>query len=258
MFEQDRFIVRLQQRVARESAIVACFLAGSFGRRTSDDYSDLDVALVYADDSARDLAWQSRFEFARDVLPYVPANSFDADHVRPFFHIALYGNGAKVDYRYESQTSLRPNPWDREIRILKDRDDWAVEYAAHCAQTYPPPARISATEMSRLDQRFWIMFWDIYRLLLRGDTNKGFPIYLELLHFTLPTLLTILPPEDPAYQDLIAARYSADASSTLTHMRALLKAYEDARAAVIRRTNVGYTPNSSFEQAIKRLIERSR
>jgi hypothetical protein len=133
-----------------------------------------------------------------------------------------------------------------------------VEYAARCAQTYAPAARITADEMSRLDQRFWIMFWDIYRLLLRGDIYKGYTIYLELLHFTLPTLLAILPPEDPGYQGLIVARYGPDAGSTLAHLRALLKAYEEARAAVIRRTNVGYMPNSAFEQAIKRLIDRSR
>lgn len=32
MFEQDRVLVRLQQRVMSEGDIVACFLAGSYGR----------------------------------------------------------------------------------------------------------------------------------------------------------------------------------------------------------------------------------
>lgn len=257
MFEQDRFIVRLQQRIAREPAILACFLSGSFGRRTADEYSDLDVGLVFADDDARDFAWQRRFEFVKDVLPYVPVKSFDADHVRPHFHIALYSNGAKVDYRYESRSSLRPNPWDRELRILKDSDNWAADYANRCTQTFAPPTRITVEEMTRLDHRFWVMFWDIYRLLLRGDSDKGFTIYLELLHFTLPTLLHILPPEDPAHQGLISAGYSRDPATTLAHMRTLLKAYEAARSAVIRRTNVGYMPGSGFEESVKRLVSRT-
>lgn len=256
MFEQDRFIVRLQQRVAREASILACFLAGSFGRRTEDGFSDLDVALVYANDPGRDAAWADRVAFAQDVLPFVPAKSFDADHVRPYLHVALYSNGAKVDYRFESAESVRPNPFDREIRILQDPAGWAEQYQAQCAQTFLPPQRVTIDEMTRLDNRFWVMFWDVYRLLLRGDTDKPFTIYLELLHFTLPTLLRILPPEDAAHQGLLAATYSRDARANLAHLKQLLEAYLAARAAVIRRTNVGFIPNSSFERAVRQLLER--
>jgi hypothetical protein len=34
---------------------------------------------------------------------------------------------------------------------------------------------------------------DIYRLLRRGDHDKPFSIYLELLYFILPDLLQLLP-----------------------------------------------------------------
>jgi hypothetical protein len=121
---------------------------------------------------------------------------------------------------------------------------------------YPPPLRISAGELERLDHRFWVMFWDVYRLLLRGDTDKPFTVYLELLHFTLPTLLRLLPPEDPAHQGLLAAGFSRDAQATRQHMKQLLQAYLDARAAVIRRTNVHYLPDSGFERAVKGMVER--
>ncbi len=225
MFEQDRFIVRLQQKVVPEAAILACFLSGSFGRRTEDDYSDLDVALVFDGGAARDAAWTRREAFVREILPYVPAKSFDAAHVRPYFHVALYGNGAKVDYRFESREELKPNPFDREIRILKDPAGWAETYQAQCAQTYLPPQRISSDELQQLDHRFWVMFWDVYRLLLRGDTEKPFTVYLELLHFTLPTLLRLLPPEDPAYQGLLAAYFARDAQATRQQMKTLLEAY---------------------------------
>ena len=112
MFEQDRVIVRLQQRVRSEADIVACFLAGSYGRRTQDDYSDLDVALVFADAPSRDDAYAKRVAFVQSILPYVPAKSFDADHIRPHFHICLYSNGTKADFRYETMDALQPNPWD--------------------------------------------------------------------------------------------------------------------------------------------------
>ena len=83
MFEQDRVLVRLQQRVLSEGDIVACFLSGSYGRRQNDPYSDMDVAFVFADQAARERAWRQRRGFAQSVMQYVPAKSFDAAHVRP-------------------------------------------------------------------------------------------------------------------------------------------------------------------------------
>lgn len=258
MFEQERFVVRLQQRVMQESDIVACFLAGSFGRRTQDAFSDLDVALIFGDDPGRDKAWSRRREFIQSVLPYLPAKSFDASHVRPYFHIALYSNGSKVDYRYESQTSLQPNPWDKEIRLLKDPAGWGEKYQAACLQTGLPQPHFTAEELTDLDNRFWIMFWDIYRQLWRGQSDKSFTIYLELLHFTLPALLRMLPPEDPTYRPLLQASYSQATPPNLMEMHRLMTVYLQTRAALIRRYNLLFTPNQAFERAIQQLIERRK
>lgn len=254
MFEQDRFIVRLQQQVVREEAIQVCFLGGSFGARREDGYSDLDVVLVYGDVVLRDDAWAQRRDFARSVLPYVPAKSFDATHVRPHFHVALYGNGAKVDYLFTTQDELEPNPCHREIRILKDHAGWGEAHQAASARALAPQVRMEAAEMERIDDRFWVMFWDVYRQLLRGDREKPFPVYLELLYFTLPTLLRALPPEDPAYQGLLQARYSRDIGVTLDHLRDLVDAYTAARSAIIRRQNVGFIPDGSFERTLQQTM----
>lgn len=259
MFEQDRFIVRLRQQLARESAIVASFMGGSFGRGTQDGFSDLDVALVYRDGSARDRAWDSRQGFVKSILPYVPCRSFDGAHVRPFFHIALYGNGAKVDYRFECQGELRPNGWDGEVKVLKgDPAGWLTTYQQQSSQQFIPAPRLTSNELTQLDNRFWVMFWDIYRLLLRGDTDKPFTIYLELLHFTLPTLLQHLPPENPHRQSLLQAAYSQDAPQLRQHMRQLLAAYLASRSAIIERERIHFSPNSAFEREIQRLIDKNK
>jgi signal-transduction protein with cAMP-binding, CBS, and nucleotidyltransferase domain len=89
MFEQDRVLLRLQQRVLAEPEVLVCFLSGSYGRGEQDAFSDLDVAMVFADEDSRETAFEQRRDFVRSVLPYVPAKSFDAAHVRPYFHIAL-------------------------------------------------------------------------------------------------------------------------------------------------------------------------
>jgi hypothetical protein len=257
MFEQDRVIVRLQQRILREPDVFACFLAGSVGRRSNDGYSDLDVALVFASAAYREAAWQNRYHFVKSVLPYVPAKSFDAIHVRPYLHIALYGNGAKVDYRYETTESLRPNAWDREINILKDEQGWCERFKAASERASLNQPSLTAAELVDLDNRFWVMFWDTYRLLLRGDSDKPFTIYLELLHFSLPPLLRLLPPDDPARPDLLQASFGHDTKATVGRMAHLLDAYLAARTAIVQRLNLEFIPDRGFEQAIGRLVERA-
>jgi hypothetical protein len=257
VFEQERVIVRLQQRVLSEADILVCFLAGSHGRQRDDGYSDLDVALVFADEASRANAWDNRREFVRSVTPYVPAKSFDAAHVRPYFHIALYSNGAKVDYRFETIDALSPNPWDRDIRILKDHQGWAEGFQAASQQAITPQPHLSADELAALDERFWVMFWDVFRLLLRGDHDKPFTIYLELLHFTLPPLLHVLPPEEPARQALLQATFGPDTKQTAVYLRNLLTAYLAARTAVIRHLQLDFQPDNRFESDIQRLVERN-
>lgn len=257
MFEQERVIVRLQQRVNAHPGVVACFLSGSYGRRRDDSYSDLDVALIFGSEERREEAWRDRRELAQSIMPYIPAKSFDAAHVRPYFHIVLYSNGAKVDLRFETQAGLTPNYWDRDLRILKDTPDgWAERYQAACAAAPLVQPTLSAADLQALDDRFWVMFMDVFRLLLRGDVDKPFTIYLELLHFHLPPLLRVLPPEEPARAGLLNAYFGQDVKMTRQKMAALLQAYVAGRTAVVRRFHLDFTPNTRFENEIMQLVQR--
>lgn len=256
MFEQERFVGRLQRHVLTDPNILVCFLSGSFGRRAEDAYSDVDIALVFAGSEARDVAWAGREAFVKAAMPYVAARSFDADHVRPYLHVVLYSNGTKADYRFETVDSLAPNPIDRELRILKDNDRWGEQYQAASSRLAPAQPYISPDQLIALDNRFWVMFWDTLRLLKRGDTDKPFATYLQLLSFTLLPLLEALPREDPARLGLVGATYSGDATATLRGMGELLEAYLAARAAVIRRQNLMFPINTAFESEIRRLVER--
>jgi len=252
--ELDRVYLRLQQRVAAEAMIIACFVSGSVGKRTHDAYSDLDIALVFRDEHSREQAYRERRAFVQSILPYVAAKSFDAEHVRPHFHIVLYSNGVKADFRYET-LALEPNPWDREIRIVKDTAGWAERFQAASSALALPRATITDAALTDLDNRFWVMFWDVTRLIKRGDSDKPFPIYLQLLHFTLPQLLPLLPPEHPAHQGLLQASYSREAKTTLTHLRQLLDAYLKAREAIIQRHHLLFSPNRAFETEIQNKLK---
>lgn len=256
MFEQERFIGRLQRHVLAEADIQACFLTGSFGRRLEDLYSDVDAVLVYEDAGAREAAWAARREFVRFVMPYVAVRSFDAAHVRPYLHIALYSNGTKVDYLFQSKDEAQPTAHEREIRILKDKGGWAEQYQSLAARQPMQVAYLGGEELKALDDRFWVMYWDVLRQLKRGDADKPFAIYLQLLDFTLPPLLAVLPAEDPARQGLVRANFSRDTGATVRGMVELLDAYVAARAAVIRRSNLIFATNTAFESEIRRLVER--
>ena len=255
MFEQERFIGRLQRHVLGELVIQSCFLTGSYGRRTEDAYSDVDVVLVYADAAARDVAWAGRREFVRAVMPYVSVRSFD-DDLEPETHVALYSNGTKADYHFRSADNLPPAAGAREIRILKDKAGWAEAYQSASARRPLEAAYLGSEELRLIDDRFWVMLWDIARRLKRGDADRPFAAYLKLLDATLPPLLAVLPPEEPARQALIHTVYIRDAAATLRELMGLLDAYVAARSAVIRRANMSFQVNAGFETEIRRLLER--
>lgn len=249
-------LMRLQQRVMNAPEILVCFLSGSFGRREADPFSDMDVALVYGSAAARDGAWQQRRDFVQSIMPYVPAKSFDAVHVRPFFHVALYGNGSKVDYRFEVQSELAPSIWDQNLRLLKDTDNWGSSFEAACKRAPAPRPHLTLDELVALDDRFWVMYWDVLRVLLRGDYQKPFTVYLELLHFTLPPLLRVLAPTDPAHRALLVASYSEQVPVTRAHMQQLHRAYVAARTAVVQQLKLDFTPHHRFEEQMQRLLQK--
>lgn len=256
MFEQDRFVVRLQQRVVREADIQVCFLSGSFGRNTADPYSDIDIGLVFENEAARERAWNNRREFTHSVLAYVPAKSFDAAHIRPYFHIVLFSNGTKADFRYETLTSLQPTGWDSELKILKDACNWAPGFLQATSGMGKTQPVIGGRDLTTLDERFWVMFWDVYRQVRRGDTVKPFAEYLNLLATTLPTLMQLLPPDDAAHRELVNLRYTLEADVTLEHMRRLLSAYQVARTAVVNRYRIAYIADGAFERSVERAMAK--
>jgi hypothetical protein len=177
----------------------------------------------------------------------------------PNFHIALYSNGAKVDYQFEIMSNLDYFAGDENIRLLKDEIGWADH--AQSIQTVPQKViekpLVSSIMLTDLDNRFWVMYMDVYRLLLRGDFDKSYPIYLELLHFTVPQMIGLLPVSSQARKNLIHAFFSQDAQNTLKHLRELLPAYQTARSEIINLHDLSFIKNINFEREITTLIQKT-
>lgn len=256
MFEQDRVIGRLQRYVSTVPQIKSCFLSGSFGRRAPDTFSDIDVVFVFGSDEERAAAWARREEMARSVMPYVSLKAYVAAERRPFLYVVLLANGSLLELRFETQGGLLPNPFDSQIRILKDDNGWAAQFAARSAGLGQPQPTLTSEELETIDERFWIMFWDVLRLVARGDTSKPFPGYLELLHTTLPPMLHALPAAEPVRPCLIEVAYSGDAAATAAGLRVLLACYLQARDSLARHYHLGPVGDATFEREIKRLVER--
>ncbi len=256
MFEQERMIGRIQRRVATDFNIYACFLSGSFGQRASDGYSDIDLTLVFANDAALENAWRNRSQYSKSIMPYISAKAFDAQHISPYFYSILFSNGSKLDLRFATKDSLDPNPWDSKIRILKDTESWAESFQAQSRILPLPQTTISHQELSLLDQRFWVMYWDVLRLMARGDTEEAFPIYLEMLQFTFPSLLKALPPQTPIQAELVSACFRSDADMRSSNMKGLLTAYIEARQFLVDHYHLQFAGDLSFENQIQRLVEK--
>lgn len=256
MFEQERVIGRLQRYVLAAPTIKACFLSGSFGRRAADEYSDIDVVFVFTNEAIRAAAWGKRADLAQAIMPYVPLKAYVAEERRPYMQIVLFANGSVLEIRYETHESLEPNPWDSPIRILKDDDGWLPSFEAHSAGLGKPRPNLSSSDLQQIDDQFWVKFWAVLRLVARGDVDKPFPAYLDLLQHTLPPLLAALPPGDPAREALGQCAYSRDPQTTTMHLANLLEAYLAARAKLVAQYHLQPVATEAFEREIQRLLAR--
>lgn len=254
MFEQNRFIVRLRQRLNAERNIVAAWFFGSFGRNTADPFSDLNICLLYRDRQTQAAAWAARRTFCQDILAYVSAKSVDtADNQ----HSVLFDSGTLAHFRFCDWETLRPTHLDREIKPLKDdTSGWLDSYEQQCHFLGQQVVPISAETVADVDDRFWILYWNVYRQTRRGAPANAFGDYVQLLASSMPTLLSALPPEHPAHQQLISAHFSADASATLHHLRQLLAAYLAARQAIVEKYRIDFRPNATFERNIERTLKK--
>lgn len=257
MFEQDRVLVRLRQRVVQDKEIKVCFLTGSYGRGSQDKYSDIDVALVFEDERALEAAYSQRREFVRSVLPFVPAKSYDADHVRPYLHSALYGNGTKVDYQYADMKTMTPGDQFRKLLLIKDTEDgWGrqLQLSSEKLTEAAQKKNISLADFSEMDEVFWVLFLEVFRQVSRGDQITPFDTYLHLVYNTLPNVLSLIPSDQPIRYFLARSLYDDDPSITLKFLRQLLVHYLEARRIIVQYYDLDFELDKAFENEMIRIV----
>lgn len=69
-----------------------------------DQYSDIDLGIVFESDETRELAWSDRWNGSLE--PWF--HRFDADHIKPYFVIYLFEPCVKADINFCTLTDLPP------------------------------------------------------------------------------------------------------------------------------------------------------
>jgi hypothetical protein len=153
-------VVRFFQ--GQPGAVGGC-VSGSVARGIADEYSDLDVAIFFADQSAREDAWARRWEW--EIAPWF--HRFDADHVRPFFVIYLFEPDVKTDLPL-NLVSDPPDPGGAPYEVLWDTAGDVVKWveASNAArQDLPPDWSAAAHE----EERVWAWIYYCIRHVQRGE-----------------------------------------------------------------------------------------
>ena len=153
-------IVRFFQ--GHPGAVGGC-VSGSVARGAADEYSDLDVAIFFAGQEAREAAWRTRWEW--EIAPWF--HRFDADHVKPYFVIYLFEPGVKADLPLHLVTDP-PVPGGAPYEVLWDTTGevakW-VEASNSGRQDLPPDWSAAVHE----EERIWAWIYYCARHVQRGE-----------------------------------------------------------------------------------------
>lgn len=201
---RDMLLQRIVTYLQSDTRFLAAWLAGSFGRGTQDDLSDLDLRVVVAQEYAADLcscspeattpctsparlALYTQFGqplVLREERSWVPDSCFN--------QVIYRETAATVDWVLIPQASARiPS---EECLLLFDKVGLPLE---------PPPVTESLEERIQQATRdigfFWLMTAVGIKYMLRGDSVALYG-FLGATHYTLEELKRIAAAEPQRYQ----------------------------------------------------------
>ena len=153
-------VVRFFQE--QPGAVGGC-VSGSVARRAADEYSDLDVAIFFADQEAREAIWAARWDW--EITPWF--HRFDADHVKPYFVIYLFEPGVKADLPLHLVTDP-PLPGGAPFELLWDTSGDVVKWveASNAGRQELAP---DWSAVVHEEERIWAWIYYCVRHVQRGE-----------------------------------------------------------------------------------------
>lgn len=143
----ERFIKQAKKKISRDNRLTGLLAGGSMIHGAMDEYSDLDLVIVY-DNAHRNEIMEQRIQLAEELEQLLSA--FTGEHVgEPRLVICLYGPPLlHVDLKFISKSELRirtENPI-----VLWERDEEIRTILAETSPAYPSPS------MQWMEDRFWV------------------------------------------------------------------------------------------------------
>lgn len=255
----ERFVVACQE----DPRVVAAFLGGSFAGGTADQYSDLDLYLVTAEDGYRSF-FADRRQFMRalgDIVFCEDFSEFGFDMV-----VFIYADGLHGELALAPQSNFLHIHGGPYIKLVdKNGILQSTEFPY-----YKPSLDAQREELRHAIYWFWRELLNCARSLARGHLWTT-AAYVETLRRYVMTLLrqqydssvpdrrlqTLVPPEDRETVETTFPRM--DARDLVRAMHALIRIYRKLAPDLARAQGIRYPDHLEGVVApgVSELLEKS-
>jgi hypothetical protein len=259
--DHERVLERVVRFFQDQSAAVGGCVSGSVARRAADEYSDLDVAIFFADEQRRDDAWRTRWEW--EIEPWF--HRFDADHVRPHLVIYLFEPGVKADLLLHLVTDP-PTPGGAPYEVLWDTSGnvgkWVEASNSGRQQNLPPDWGDAAHE----EERIWAWIYWCVRHAQRGeyydvaDDFQALRAIVEAWHARLCGNaffdLRRVHEREPETMHRFADLFPRPTRESLKQaLRVLIEIHDQQREEVDRSLGIEWRTTAEARERIRQLVD---
>lgn len=177
-FERQRIKEAIEEDLAGDPFILAVFYGGSIGNDSSDNYSDIDLRIVIAEEAFEQYLEEKENRAARwgNLLFFesTPYSSFSAAH---------YDNFIKVEIFYYRLKDVLPSFWLRNIEVFYDSTEMLEDIVAKSRQLTFEPS-IEDVELWRT--KFFASLHELYRRMMRQERYYALSC-LDTMRFLMAT-----------------------------------------------------------------------
>lgn len=160
---KERLVIKeaIEEDLAGDPFILAVFYGGSIGNDNSDNYSDIDLRIIVAEDAFEQYSEEKGLRAARwgDLLFFeeTPYSNYSTAH---------YENFVKVDMFYYRLRDGLPSYWFRNIEVFYDSTGMLEDIVAKSRELTFEPS-IKDVELWRV--KFLASFHELYRRIMRSE-----------------------------------------------------------------------------------------
>lgn len=168
----------IEHDLAEDLFIIAVFYGGSIGNNNSNNYSDIDLRIVVADDAFEDYRKNKKHRATKwgNVLFFedVPHSNYSTAH---------YDNFVKVDTFYYRLKDLLPSIWLRNIEIFYDSSEMLEDIVEKSRKLV---FEQSCEDIELWRTKFFSFLHETYRRVMRGEIYYALTC-LDYLRFSMAT-----------------------------------------------------------------------